>query len=208
LKTVALVPIRSLHDAKRRLAEALTVEERRALVLHLWQRTHAALTGAATIDQVVVITPDPALIGFLARDGVHAIRQRGEGLNAGLDQARDALMGDGDALRLLVVLPDLPLVRASDIDMLVALSDPLTIVIASDRHGSGTNALLLPRPDAIPFSFGQNSLRRHEAAAIEHGFAIARYDAPGTALDLDTPDDLGSFQNAIMREREVREIGG
>lgn len=208
MKTIALIPLRSLNDGKRRLAEVLTIDERRSLVLQLWQRAHAALIASGGIDRVAVVTPDPALIEVVARNGVQTILQDGLGLNAGLEQARDVLMADRISFRLLVVLPDLPLVEGSDIAGLLRCGDRATIAIASDRHGVGTNALLMPRPRAIPFCFGPNSLDRHVSAAIARGWAIARYDAPGTAIDLDTPDDLRSLQPAIVGATDVSEWGG
>ncbi|MCA1666730.1 MAG: 2-phospho-L-lactate guanylyltransferase, partial [Thermomicrobia bacterium] len=63
-------------------------------------------------------------------------------------------------------------------------------VLAPDYTGSGTNALLLAPPDALPFRFGPNSFARHVAAAEQRSvpYAIAR--APGIAGDVDTPDDV------------------
>jgi hypothetical protein len=56
----------------------------------------------------------------------------------------------------------------------------------ADRPGTGTNALLLRPPDALPFSFGVGSLALHRTATAR--VLLPRwYDAPGTALDLDTP---------------------
>ena len=99
------------------------------------------------------------------------------------------------AWSVAVVLGDLPLLTAADVAALVALAggDAPVVVLAPDRHERGTNALLLRPPDAIPFAFGPDSLARHRAAAAARGLPVRLYRAPGTALDLDTPEDLAAL---------------
>ena len=59
MTTVAVIPVRSLEGAKSRLGEVLDPEERRALVERLLRRTLAATTGAASIDETIVVSPIP-----------------------------------------------------------------------------------------------------------------------------------------------------
>ena len=63
-------------------------------------------------------------------------------------------------------------------------------MIVPDRHGTGTNGLLLSPPDAFAPSFGPGSLARHEAAAAATGVAYAVDPLPSLVLDVDTPEDL------------------
>jgi 2-phospho-L-lactate guanylyltransferase len=70
------------------------------------------------------------------------------------------------------------------------------VVIVPDRHGSGTNGLLLSPPDAICPSFGADSRARHERLASEAGVSW-RIERPSSLLlDIDTGEDL-----AVLRER-------
>ena len=65
-----------------------------------------------------------------------------------------------------------------------------------DRHGSGTNGLLLAPPDALSPSFGPGSRARHEQLALDAG-ASWRIEWPASLLlDIDTGEDL-----AVLRER-------
>ena len=48
------------------------------------------------------------------------------------------------------------------------------VVIVPDRHGTGTNGLLLAPPDAIAPSFGPGSCERHRALARAAGVALPR----------------------------------
>ena len=84
-----------------------------------------------------------------------------------------------------------------DIDrLLTAVPDPFVGVVP-DRHGTGTNGLLLRPPDAIRPAFGEESCERHVAAARGAGIphAVERLDS--LALDLDTPADLIALTRAI-----------
>ena len=70
------------------------------------------------------------------------------------------------------------------------------VVIVPDRHGTGTNGLLLAPPDAIAPSFGPGSCERHRALARAAGVACRSSAPPSLLLDIDTGDDL-----AALRER-------
>ncbi len=68
------------------------------------------------------------------------------------------------------------------------------VVLAPDRAGAGTNALLLRPPGSMPFAFGAGSYARHLALAREHGVSVATYRAAGTAFDVDGPADLAELR--------------
>lgn len=195
----AIVPLRSLHDGKRRLSGVLSSAERGALVQRLFLRAQEAILGSGCVDLLCVVSPDPVLLAWVERSGAMPLLQSGDGLNAGLEYARHTLLERGSWSSLLVMLPDLPLIQAADVAAMARLSRPESIVIASDRHGSGTNALLLQPATAIAFRFGAHSLQRHLAAARSHGLTIRRYTAPSVAFDLDTAADL-----ELLRESGVK----
>ena len=68
-------------------------------------------------------------------------------------------------------------------------------MLVPDRHGRGTNALLVAPPDAIDVRFGGDSRAAHAAAAMEAGALLVELAGP-LRLDLDTPDDLVLAQTA------------
>jgi 2-phospho-L-lactate guanylyltransferase len=71
------------------------------------------------------------------------------------------------------------------------------VAIVPDRHGTGTNALLLAPPDAIEPSFGPGSFDRHEAAAVAAGLEPVVVRPPTLVLDVDTGDDLGRLEQLL-----------
>ena len=188
---MAVVPVGTLDGAKSRLGETLDAEERRDLATRLLVRTLEAALATPGIDEVLVVTPDDEVRQLAARAGARPIRQQSQGLNVGLRQARDEVLASGgDAL--LVVPIDLPLISAEALQAVLAPLDDRTrplVVLVPDRHGRGTNALLVAPPDAIEFGFGGDSRRAHAACAADAGARFVELDGP-LSLDIDTPDDL------------------
>jgi len=97
----------------------------------------------------------------------------------------------GRGANAVLVLPaDLPLLRSADIRRLLAAGDDDGVVVAADRHGRGTNALLVRPPDAIPALFGPLSFAAHIDAARRRGVRVRTPRIAGVSLDIDTADDL------------------
>ena len=78
-----------------------------------------------------------------------------------------------------------------------AAEAPRRVVIVSDRHGSGTNALLLTPPGAIPPAFGPGSLARHAGMAAGAGAEVRVAGLRSLQLDVDTPGDLAALRDAL-----------
>jgi 2-phospho-L-lactate guanylyltransferase len=193
-RIVALVPVRSLSGAKSRLGEPLDPEERADLILALLRRTVEAARAARCLAGVMVVSMDPDLLERARAMGAATLRQKTDGLNEALVEAR---LAAGAATAVVALPGDLPGVTASAIDKLAEAAelamlqapDRPVVVLVPDRHGSGTNALLLAPPTAIDFSFGEGSRAAHAAAAGAAGATYLELDGP-LSFDVDTPDDL------------------
>jgi 2-phospho-L-lactate guanylyltransferase len=115
---------------------------------------------------------------------------RHPGLNPALEQAAREVRADG--VSTVLILPaDLPLISSADIDNLLRRDAP--VVIAPDRHGMGTNALMV-RLDAFGepfvFQFGEGSFAKHQDEAARLGVDAVTAVSLGTSFDLDTLEDL------------------
>jgi len=192
--TWALVPLRGLEDAKTRLGAELDPEERVALVVAMSSRTLAASRVAARIRGTVLVTADPAAAELAEAFGATTLVQRLPGLNAALREARAIAQARG-ATAVLILPIDLPAISSGEIEALIAAGAarattrrPLVLAVP-DRHGTGTNALLVSPPDAIEPAFGEGSFGAHEAAARSAGAVFVRREGPLT-LDVDTGADL------------------
>jgi len=195
-RVLCLVPVRALEGAKTRLGEALDAEERRSLTERLLRRTVGAAAAVHGVALVAVVSPDPAALGVAAASGAAALAQATAGLNEALDEG--CAWGRTIAATALLVLPaDLPRIDPAAVSAVLeagraaaaAAPDRPLVALVPDRAGTGTNALLVAPPGAIPFRFGPDSRAAHAAAAAEVGATYL--EVGGTlALDLDTPDDL------------------
>jgi 2-phospho-L-lactate/phosphoenolpyruvate guanylyltransferase len=103
---------------------------------------------------------------------------------------------------------DTPLLDAGELSSLLARAEEASIgvVAVPDRHGTGTNALLLTPPDAIEPSFGEGSLDRHVAAARDAGLTCSVDPLPSLVLDVDTPEDLAELGGRLERQRGVAPV--
>jgi 2-phospho-L-lactate guanylyltransferase len=72
------------------------------------------------------------------------------------------------------------------------------VVIVPDRHGTGTNGLLLTPPDAISPSFGPGSCERHRQLARSAGASCRLERPPSLLLDIDTGADLAALRDRLI----------
>ncbi len=193
-RLVAIVPVRSLEGAKSRLGGSLDAEERTVLTGGLLERTVRAALDVPAIESVVVVSPDPVVLRLTAALGATPVRQTDEGLNEGLRAAVRWAVADG-ASAILVLAADLPAADDRSVRTVVeAAVEAMTpgrslVAIVPDRHGEGTNALLLSPPDVIAFAFGPGSRAAHRAAAEAVSAAVVEVESP-LSFDLDLPEDL------------------
>jgi 2-phospho-L-lactate guanylyltransferase len=106
--------------------------------------------------------------------------------------ARATVMAQVQATHGILVLPaDLPLLTADDVRALIdRAAKPPVVVIAPDRHGKGTNALLMVPPGQIEYDFGEGSFQKHCDRATKSGARLEIVNLPSLGLDLDVPEDL------------------
>lgn len=184
-----LIPVKALAFGKSRLSGALSPEHRVRLTEDVLRRLIHLLRGERRIEGITVVSRDPQVRIWLRGRRVRLLHESGEGLNAALREAREQLPG---VAALLVLPSDLAALSAQDVSAMLdaaAAPDGRCVVIAPDRHGSGTNALLLRPPGLIDFQFGPDSASLHAAAARAAGVEPVVYRSDSIALDLDSPED-------------------
>lgn len=201
-RTWALVPIRGLETAKTRLGGNLDAEERRDLVVDMLRRTLVATRDAGRIVGTIVVTMDPDAAGIARDHRAVGLVERVPGLNGAIAAARSVAVARG-ATAVVVLPADLPGISATVVDALVEAAAvgvaPRTaglVVLVTDQHGSGTNALLMSPPNVIDPRFGVASRDVHRSAAARAGATFLEGDGP-LALDVDTPDDLVVAEAAL-----------
>ena len=188
-----LIPCKGFARGKTRLAGVLTPDQRADLCAALFHHTlgQALATGA----RVAVVSEDAAVAQFARAQGALAVADPGGGLNAALAHGADVLGSDAPLILLPIDLPGLPAAR------LLALPAPAGVTLVPDRHGDGTNLMLL-NPAArhrFRFAYGAGSLPRHAGIARDLLLPLRLWRDPHLALDLDTPADLDTLRCALTQ---------
>lgn len=198
MKATAVIPVKRLDAAKERLSASLTPAQRRELMAAMFTDTIEAVGAARLLKRTIVVSADPE-IGRIARAaGAEAIADPPDAGHSGAALLGVAAAGEGP----VILLPgDCPLLEPRDIDgLLTGLPTPFVTVVP-DRHGAGTNALVLNPGDAIAPAFGEGSCARHVEAARKAGVPHAVEPVDTLGLDMDTPADLVALATAFESRR-------
>lgn len=155
----ALIPVKAAAAGKERLARVLPPETRAALVRAMLRDIVAALRGSASLRQVAVTSPDPAMLALAAGLGALPLAEPAgtAGLNGAL-QAALARLGEDGAEAVLIVQGDLPQIQPADVAAilgpLVADAGPrATPDAVAGRPGPDspvTTGPLPPAPESVP----------------------------------------------------------
>jgi 2-phospho-L-lactate/phosphoenolpyruvate guanylyltransferase len=203
MRTIAILPVKSFGAAKQRLSGLLGSGARQALVQAMFQDVLASLRRVEELDGIAVVTANPTAERAARGEGVAVLpdEQETSHSDAAAIGIRHAVGSDFE--RVLLVPGDAPLLDAAEIDDMLrrAERDSTGAVVVPDRHGTGTNALLLRPPTAIAPSFGPGSRNRHRELAAAAGVSCSVEALPSLAIDVDTPEDLVELERALGASR-------
>ena len=124
--TWAVLPVKPLRGALRRLTPALDAPVRRELQVAMLTDVLAAAAGARELAAVMVVTSDPAARGMaeaIAGARVVPDHHPPRGMNAAVVRGLEAVAAAG-ADGALVLTADLPLARPEDLDAVVIAAPP------------------------------------------------------------------------------------
>ncbi|MDR3574948.1 MAG: 2-phospho-L-lactate guanylyltransferase [Anaerolineaceae bacterium] len=192
----AIIPVKPLRRGKSRLAGVLSDDERTLLNYTMLGNTLKAVSAVAEIDQVLVVSRDTSALALAREHGARTVQEEGSPeLNTALRRA--TLVAKAYGARGVMILPaDLPLINPKDIREFVGYSgNPPEIIIAPDRRGEGTNALLVSPAGLIDYCFGKDSFKCHSQRAQKKAARLVVCKIEGLSLDLDLPEDLEIFKH-------------
>ncbi len=190
MKATAVLPVKRFDAAKRRLATGIDDERRRRLVAAMAADVLEAIGEARTIERTIVVSSEPVARELAAAAGVELIPDSSESGHVDAALAGIARAQAGGAECVVLLAGDCPLLDPRELDRLLTGVPNRYVGIVPDRHGAGTNALVLSPPSAIVPSFGEGSRGRHVDAAREAGFPFGVEELSSIGLDLDTPADV------------------
>lgn len=201
MRATAILPVKRFGAAKTRLASAVPGPERADLAAAMLIDVLAALGRAERIERVLLVSGEPRAIEAAgARPGIEVIDDPDD-----RGHSHAARLGVGAALaagaECAALLPgDCPLLSPAELDEVLRSLGRGSVGVIPDRHGSGTNGLLLVPADAIAPAFGPGSRERHLGLARAAGVEARLVEIPSLALDLDTADDLDRLNAALLAD--------
>jgi len=206
MKATVVLPVKRFARAKTRVVETIGPPGRAAILRAMLADVLVALDAAREVERVIMVTgegraekvamerakrsPTPFEVLRDPTDHGHS-----EAATLGIVRAK-ALGATCAAL-----LPcDCPLLDPSELDAALSEFSGGTVGVATDRHGTGTNMLVLSPADAIGPAFGPGSRERHLDRAHRAGYEAKLLNVPSLALDLDTPEDLETLSSLLSSD--------
>ena len=199
----ALIPVKTLATAKSRLAPYLSQHQRESLVLDMLHHVLHVLLDSSLLEWVSVVSPDPRVLAQAKTWGAQTLMEEQKGHNAALHAAALREQATG-ATAILTISADLPLLCTSDILALFEQSKQHQVVLGSSLDCSGTNAMLVRPPLALPYLFGPDSLHRYLDTTIQKHLSSVVLRRIGLAFDVDTVGDLRELQ--VLRSESCDEV--
>jgi 2-phospho-L-lactate guanylyltransferase len=201
MPTVAILPVKTFTEAKRRLRTGLSPGARRALAEAMFCDVLIALRRCTQVQLVLVVSADHGAQQIAGGYGAEVLEDREQGHNVAAAHGIERALRSG-AQCVVLVPGDCPALDPDELDaLLVREVPPRSVLVVPDRHGTGTNALVLRPPDALAPSFGPDSCERHLAHARDgdvHGEVV---HVPTLALDVDTSEDLDALAERLAGVR-------
>jgi 2-phospho-L-lactate guanylyltransferase len=191
--TWAIVALKCPAEAKSRLRLSCGDEERRSLYFLMARKVVLALLAVPAIEKVLAVTSSDEVADFVQGLGGMVIRQpEDHGTQSAFAHALTSIMRaeSPHPARLLMISGDLPLITPAAVEELLSRCPHSGVAIVPDRRKRGTNGLVCSPPDAIEPCFGEDSLRRHRAAAHARGHDVQVIESRALSLDIDDHEDL------------------
>jgi 2-phospho-L-lactate/phosphoenolpyruvate guanylyltransferase len=200
MRATAVVPVKRFAVAKSRLAPGVDAARKPELIAAMVADVLEAIAAARLVERTIVVSQEPAAVGLAAAAGAELVSDFDDASHvaaalAGIARAETA------GARCVALLPgDCPLLDPRELDKLLTGVPDSYVAVIPDRHGAGTNALVLAPPSAIVPSFGAGSRERHVEAARAAGIAYGVEELASLGLDLDTPADIVALTMAVERD--------
>ena len=202
MKYNALIPVKSLVTAKSRLASSFTQHQRESLVLDMLHHVLCVLLDSELFEKVSVVSSDKQVLEKAYLWGAQAVIEEYHGHNQALHAAALREVSEG-VTTLLTISADLPLLTTQEIRCFYEKSLQYDLVLAPSRDGTGTNAIMVHPPLAVPYVFGPGSLKSYVEIAMQKHLSYSKLHSIGLALDIDTIDDLDEAEILNNNRKEI-----
>ncbi len=188
-----IVPVKAFKDAKLRLREVLSPEQRARFSYLMLSDILQTLHSSDDVKGITLVSSDESVKTL-------ADRYQTEFLPTALDQgySHDAMRAIASlsqrGINSAAIIPaDVPQLSHTDLSCLKRGHDRGIILCPAVMDG-GTNGLLFDLPLSMPLMFGKDSLHKFTRAALDNNIPVRTERIAGLERDIDRPEDLLWFR--------------
>ncbi len=185
-----LIPVKNLSAAKQRLAAVLDQSARTELAQAMLHDVVSSIAAWPQRPPCALVTGDPFATDLARQYDLEVIPDPvNSGETSAIEMATELCVARGIDFTL-VIPADIPLIRASELEQILARAPEQGSVLAPAGDGRGTNAAFRRPANLFPLRFGNDSFQPHLAAAQATGKPCVVLQLPSIAVDVDNPEDL------------------
>jgi len=199
-----LIPVKSLANAKQRLASVLDQPTRTHLAQTMLFDVLEALGTWANRPEVSIVTSDPFALELARRFRFQIIPDKANRSETDAIEMATRFCEDRGVDSTLVIPGDIPLIQAGELEKILESAPAEGSVLVPAADGRGTNAAWRRPAGLFPLRFGNDSFKPHLAAARATQKPCVVLSLPGIALDIDNPSDLRQLVEAPGETRSQR----
>ena len=201
-----LIPVKSLANAKQRLASILDQPTRTRLAQAMLFDVIDALRACVSRTEVSIVTSDPFALELAQRFEFQIIPDSANRSETDAIEMATRFCEEQGIDSTLVMPADIPLIQASEIEKILQAAPSEGSVLVPAADGRGTNAAFRRPAGLFPLRFGNDSFKPHLAAARGTEKPCVVLSLPGIALDIDNAFDLRQLAEARGETRAQRLI--
>jgi len=199
-----LVPVKSLANAKQRLASVLDQPTRTELAQAMLFDVLETLATWTNRPEVGIVTSDAFAIELAQRFEFEVIPDNANRSETDAIEMATKVCESRNVDSTLVIPGDIPLINASELEQILEAAPAEGSVLVPAADGRGTNAAWRRPAGLFPLRFGNDSFKPHLTAARATQKHCVVLSLPGIALDIDNPSDLRQLAEAPGETRAQR----
>jgi 2-phospho-L-lactate guanylyltransferase len=199
-----LIPVKSLANAKQRLASLLDQPTRTKLAQAMLFDVLETLGRWQSRPEVSIVTSDPFALEAARRFEFQIIPDNANRSETDAIEMATRFCESRGVDSTLVIPGDIPLIQVQELEQILEAAPAEGSVLAPAADGRGTNAAWRRPAGLFPLRFGNDSFKPHLAAARATQKPCVVLSLPGIALDIDNPADLRQLAEAPGETRAQR----
>ncbi|HTS59400.1 MAG TPA: 2-phospho-L-lactate guanylyltransferase [Terriglobales bacterium] len=185
-----LIPVKSLAQAKQRLASVLSQPARTELAQAMLHDVLETVAKCVDRPAVSIVTSDSFALELARQFSFETIADTTNRSETDAIEGATRVCESRGIDSTLVIPGDVPLIQSWELRKVLEAAPIEGTVLVPAADGRGTNAAFRRPSGLFPLRFGNDSFKPHLAAAGATGKPCVVLSLAGIALDIDSPSDL------------------